>query len=196
MRSHVLFGSKRARALLVLCAWLISGCCASGSSDAPSAQADAGPAPSSSAPPPPPPSAAAQSDDNRPGPEAAIDRPAGPLVPRTGEGEREIAGAAHILIAFKGAEGAPKTITRSKEDAKKRATEALEKLRKDTSKFEEIVKKYSDDETSKPAEGRLGNSERNAMPKAFSDATFAMKVDTISDVVESPRGFHIIKRTK
>jgi parvulin-like peptidyl-prolyl isomerase len=34
------------------------------------------------------------------------------------------------------------------------------------------------------------------MPKAFSDATFAMKVDTISDVVESPRGFHIIKRTK
>jgi hypothetical protein len=110
--------------------------------------------------------------------------------------EREIAGAAHIMVAYKGAENAPKTVTRTKDDAKKRADQALTELRKDESKFAELVKKYSDDPISKDAEGRLGNFERNVMPGPFSDACFAMKVDTISDVVETPRGFHIIKRTK
>ena len=110
--------------------------------------------------------------------------------------EREIAGAAHILVAYKGADNAPKTITRTKEDARKRAEEALKQLKADENKFAELVKKYSDDPLSKTTEGRIGNFERNAMPGPFSDACFAMKVDTISDVVESPRGFHIIKRTK
>jgi len=110
--------------------------------------------------------------------------------------QREIAGASHILVAYKGAENAPKTVTRSKDDAKKRAEEALKELRKDESKFAELVKKYSDDPISKTSEGRLGNFERNVMPQAFSDTCFTMKVDAISDVVETPRGFHIIKRTK
>jgi parvulin-like peptidyl-prolyl isomerase len=34
------------------------------------------------------------------------------------------------------------------------------------------------------------------MPEPFSKATFAMKVGEMSEVVETPRGFHIIKRTK
>jgi cell division septum initiation protein DivIVA len=110
--------------------------------------------------------------------------------------EREIAGAAHILVTYKGAENAPKTVTRSKQDAKKRADDVLKQLRADEKKFAELVKKYSDDEMSKAAEGRLGNFERNAMPAAFSDKCFSMQLDTISDVVETPRGFHIIKRTK
>jgi NIMA-interacting peptidyl-prolyl cis-trans isomerase 1 len=62
--------------------------------------------------------------------------------------------------------------------------------------FEEAAKKYSDDPGSKDLGGAIGNFERNAMPEAFSKATFEMKVGDISDVVETPRGFHIIKRTK
>lgn len=110
--------------------------------------------------------------------------------------EREIAGAAQILVRYKGAETAPKTVTRSKEEAKKRAEEALRKIKKDKMPFEEAVKKYSDDDASKNAGGAIGNFEKNAMPEAFSKATFAMKVGDISDVVETPRGFHIIKRTR
>jgi parvulin-like peptidyl-prolyl cis-trans isomerase-like protein len=109
---------------------------------------------------------------------------------------REIAGAAHILVAYSGAELAAKTVTRSKDAAKKRAAEALSKITKDKMPFEEAAKKYSDDPGSKDLGGAIGNFERNAMPEAFSKATFAMKVGDISEVVETPRGFHIIKRTR
>jgi hypothetical protein len=109
---------------------------------------------------------------------------------------REIAGAAHILVAYSGAELAAKTVTRSKDTAKKRAAEALDKIKKDKMPFEEAAKKYSDDPGSKDLGGAIGNFERNAMPEAFSKATFDMKVGGISDVVETPRGFHIIKRMK
>jgi hypothetical protein len=110
--------------------------------------------------------------------------------------EREIAGAQQVLVSYKGAELAPKTVTRSKDDAKKRAAEALSKIKKDNMPFEEAAKKYSDDEGSKNIGGAIGNFEKNAMPEAFSKATFGMKVGEISDVVETPRGFHIIKRTR
>jgi hypothetical protein len=109
---------------------------------------------------------------------------------------REIAGAAHILVAYSGAELAVKTVTRSKDSAKKRAAEALAKITKDKMPFEEAAKKYSDDPGSKDLGGAIGNFERNAMPEEFSKVTFAMKVGDISDIVETKRGFHIIKRTK
>jgi hypothetical protein len=108
---------------------------------------------------------------------------------------REIAGASQILVAWAGSEFAPKTVTRTKDAAKKRAAEALSKITKDKMPFEEAAKKYSDD-ASKDVGGAIGNFEKNAMPEAFSKATFAMKVGEISEVVETPRGFHIIKRTK
>ena len=109
---------------------------------------------------------------------------------------REIAGAAQILVAYSGAELASKTVTRTKDAAKKRAAEALAKITRDKMPFEEAAKKYSDDPGSKDLGGAIGNFEKNAMPEAFSKATFAMKVGDISEVVETPRGFHIIKRTK
>lgn len=132
------------------------------------------------APAAPPPSAAA------PAPTAAEEAPP----------PRQIAGAAQVLVTYKGAELAPPTVTRTKDAAKKIAAEALAKIKKDKMPFEEAAKKYSDDPASKAAGGAIGNFERNAMPAAFSTATFAMKVGDISDVVETPRGFHIIKRTQ
>jgi peptidyl-prolyl cis-trans isomerase D len=105
-------------------------------------------------------------------------------------------GAAHILVAYKGALGAAKTVTRAKADAKKRADEAHEKLVAHQGTFEELVAKYSDDDLSKPAGGKIGNFERNVFPPAFTEAAFGMAVGGISEVVETPRGFHILTRTK
>lgn len=108
---------------------------------------------------------------------------------------REIVGAAHILIAYKGAELAPKEVTRSKADAKKRAEEVLAKLKADKTKFSELATTYSDD-ASKVTGGAIGNFERNAMPSAFSEVAFGLEVGALSEVVETPRGFHIIQRTR
>lgn len=112
----------------------------------------------------------------------------------SGPPEREIVGALQILVAYKGAQGAAKTVTRSKDDAKARAVEALTKV-KGGKPFAEVAKEYSDD-ASKAAGGAMGNFERGAFPKAFSDVAFALEVGATSDVVETPRGFHVIQRTR
>jgi len=164
---------------LVLSALVATGCCGMGADDQNRNAPDAASSTSLSA------SAA---------PAASTAEAPTPAPPP--KAEREIAGAAHILIAWKGADRAPKTVTRSKEEAKKRAAEVLAKVKEGKASFEELVKQYTDDEISKPANGALGNFERNAMPAAFADATFAMAVGSYSDVVETPQGFHIIKRTK
>ena len=103
--------------------------------------------------------------------------------------------AQHVLVAYKGAKGAPKTITRSKADAKKRAEEVAAKA-KSGADFAALAAEYSDDPGSKERMGSVGKFTRDKMVKAFSDAAFALGVDEISDVVESEFGFHVIKRNQ
>lgn len=121
---------------------------------------------------------------------------AAPTSAARAPGEREIAGAAQIVVAWKGAAQAPKSVTRSKADAKKRAEEARAKLEHKDESFEKLVKEYSDDAPSRSANGATGNFERNAMPEAFANATFALGVGEVSGVVETPSGYTIIKRTR
>jgi NIMA-interacting peptidyl-prolyl cis-trans isomerase 1 len=103
--------------------------------------------------------------------------------------------AQHVLVAYKGAKGAPKSVTRSKADAKTRAQEALGKIRSGAS-FEDIVKSYSDDTGTVDRMGSIGKRQRQDLDPAFATAAFALQVGEVSDVVESPFGFHIIKRTQ
>ncbi len=103
--------------------------------------------------------------------------------------------AQHILVAYKTAKRAPKGVTRSKADAKARASEALAKIRAGTT-FEDAVTQYSDDAGSADRMGSVGKFRRDAMDPAFSAAAFALRVGQVSDVVETPFGFHIIKRTQ
>jgi hypothetical protein len=103
--------------------------------------------------------------------------------------------AQHILCAYKSAKRAPSGVTRTKAEARARATEALGKIRGGTS-FEDIVKGYSDDAGSLDRMGSVGKFRREAMDPAFSAAAFALKVGEVSDIVETPFGFHLIKRTQ
>jgi peptidyl-prolyl cis-trans isomerase NIMA-interacting 1 len=103
--------------------------------------------------------------------------------------------AQHILIAYKGAKGAPKQVTRSKAEAKKRADEVLERIKKGED-FSQLVKTFSEDPGSADRMGSVGKFDREKMVKAFSDAAFALKVDEVSGVVETPFGFHLIKRNQ
>ncbi len=132
-------------------------------------------------------------------PEAASAAPAPsspPPPPPAAEAPPAFVGAAHLLVAYKGALGVAKTVSRTRADAKTRAAEARAKLVAQPGTFEQLVATYSDDEISRPANGKIGNFERNVFPPAFSDAAFGMAVGGISEVVETPRGFHVIVRTK
>lgn len=59
--------------------------------------------------------------------------------------------------------------------------------------FSGLVKEFSTDPGSKDKDGDLDWFGRGKMVKPFEDAAFALKPGEISDVVESPFGFHIIK---
>ncbi|MCL2449166.1 MAG: peptidyl-prolyl cis-trans isomerase [Polyangiaceae bacterium] len=103
--------------------------------------------------------------------------------------------AQHILVAYKTAKRAPKGVTRSKGDAKARAAEALAKLQGGMT-FEDAVHAYSDDTGSAERLGSVGKFHREDMDPAFSTAAFALRVGQVSDIVETPFGFHVIKRTQ
>jgi NIMA-interacting peptidyl-prolyl cis-trans isomerase 1 len=103
--------------------------------------------------------------------------------------------AQHVLVIYRGAKRAPKGVTRSKVEAKARAQEVVSKVRAGTA-FEDLVKTYSDDQGSVDRMGSLGKFHKGDMDAAFSAAAFALKVGEVSDVVETPFGFHVIKRTQ
>jgi parvulin-like peptidyl-prolyl isomerase len=109
--------------------------------------------------------------------------------------EKEPAGkihAAHILIAYKGAARATQNINKSKQEAKKQAKQILSEL-KDGADFKKMARSHSDC-PSKRNGGDLGTFGRGQMVEAFEDAAFVLEKGELSGVVETPFGFHIIKR--
>lgn len=109
---------------------------------------------------------------------------------------REIFGAKHLLVMYKGSRRAPPNIERSKDEAKARAEEAKKKAKADPSKFADLVKEYSDEPNAGARGGDLGKFPKGAMVPEFQAAVEKIKVGEISDVVETPFGFHVILRTQ
>ena len=96
--------------------------------------------------------------------------------------------ASHILIGFGASASAEE-----KAAAKGKAADILAQLRKNPKRFEELATKNSQDPGSATKGGDLGSFGRGAMVKPFEDAVFSMKVNQISDLVESEFGYHIIR---
>ena len=81
----------------------------------------------------------------------------------------------------------------SKMAAKKAEAEKLAKeLKADKSKFAEYAKKYSDDPGTAKQGGDLGFFPKEAMVPEFSKVAFEAKPDTVSDVIKTQFGYHII----
>ena len=98
--------------------------------------------------------------------------------------------ASHILIGF----GVGAT-DKEKLAARDKAADILTQLKKNPKLFEELAIKNSQDPGSATKGGDLGSFARGAMVKPFEDAVFGMKVNQISDLVQSEFGYHIIKLT-
>ena len=99
--------------------------------------------------------------------------------------------ASHILVGYQG--GMRSRATRTKDEAKKRAEELLGRARKGED-FAKLATDNSDDPSAKMNQGNLGAFTKSRMVKPFSDAAFALRPGQISDLVETPFGYHIIRR--
>lgn len=100
--------------------------------------------------------------------------------------------AKHILIMYKGSERAPARVTRSKEEAKTLIEEILAKAIQGE-KFEDLAMDFSDCPSCSKG-GDLGRFGRGQMAPAFEEASFACEVGGMTDIVETPFGYHIIYR--
>ncbi len=85
--------------------------------------------------------------------------------------------------------------TEQKKEARKRAQEIYESVRKSQRKFEELVKIYSDDPLSNKSGGDIGWQTRLTLyPSIYSQAS-RLSVGQISPLIETPYGFFIVKLT-
>lgn len=122
--------------------------------------------------------------------------PTQPRPAQSAQAPREMFGAKHLLVMYKGSRRAPETITRTKDEAKARATEAMTKAKADPSKFTDIVKEYSDEPGADRRGGDLGKFPKGAMVPEFQAGLEKIKVGQVSELVETPFGFHVILRTQ
>jgi parvulin-like peptidyl-prolyl isomerase len=62
--------------------------------------------------------------------------------------------------------------------------------------FSKVVASYTDEPGGAERGGDLNKFGRGRMVPAFEEAAFALKLNEISGIVETPFGFHVIKRTE
>ncbi|KAG5672531.1 hypothetical protein PVAND_002654 [Polypedilum vanderplanki] len=107
--------------------------------------------------------------------------------------------ASHLLVKHSGSRRPSshreEKITRSKEEARKLLEGYREQIEKGEAEFAELASKYSDCSSYKKG-GSLGRFKRGVMQKPFEDAAFSLKVNEMSDIVDTDSGLHIILRTK
>jgi peptidyl-prolyl cis-trans isomerase SurA len=96
---------------------------------------------------------------------------------------------AHIMVKI------PKGGTeQDKTNAKTKAKELFDKV-KAGEKFEEVARQFSDDKQTSDQGGQLQPFKSGRFPKSFEDVAFNLKNNgDVSEPVETPYGWHIIKR--
>jgi hypothetical protein len=103
--------------------------------------------------------------------------------------------ARHVLIQWMGAEHASTSVVRSKEQAYKLAVEVHRRAIAHED-FARLAVEYSDEPNAAQRGGSLGRFGHGTMVHEFEDVAFKLDVGQISDVIESPFGFHVIQRTE
>lgn len=95
-----------------------------------------------------------------------------------------------ILIEVK-----PGATAEQRAEAKKRAAEILAEVQKSKRPFEELVRLYSDDITTKNLGGDIGWQTRISLVSSYYDSVNKLSVNEISNLIETPFGYHIVKLT-
>jgi len=94
----------------------------------------------------------------------------------------------HIFHIFRN----PKTTDRLKKQYRDFAQAVLDSIKQGAS-FEDMATKYSEDPGSKTFGGDLGFVKKGVFYPQFEAAAFALEVGEISNIIETPVGYHIIE---
>ena len=104
-------------------------------------------------------------------------------------------GARHVLIQWMGSDRAGKSVLRTREQAMLLAQEVLRRA-KGGEDLGRLANEYSDEPNAGARGGSLGRFTKGQMVGAFEQVAFNLEIGQISDIVETPFGFHIIQRTE
>lgn len=102
--------------------------------------------------------------------------------------------ASHIVISFEGAERRLGTVKRTRDEAMKLATSLSMELRAGKRDFAKTAAELSDDEATKVNGGSLGTREPTRLFPRMSDVISALEVGQVSEPLETPLGFHVMRR--
>ena len=105
---------------------------------------------------------------------------------------KEVLNKQPATVTFRQVVVAPKPTAEQKARARAKAESLLVEVRKGGD-FEQIAKRESMDQASKPTGGDLGWNRRGAMVPQFERMMFALNPGQISPVVETAFGYHIIR---
>jgi peptidyl-prolyl cis-trans isomerase SurA len=105
---------------------------------------------------------------------------------------KELLNKQPATVTFRQIVVAPKPTAEQKARARAKAESLLVEIRKGGD-FEQIAKRESMDQASKPTGGDLGWNRRGAMVPQFERMMFALNPGQISPVVETAFGYHIIR---
>ena len=104
-------------------------------------------------------------------------------------------GARHVLIMWMGTDRAPASVVRTREQALAVAQEVHRRAKKGDD-FARLAVEFSDEPNAAGRGGSLGRFGKGQMVGAFEEAAFKLQVGQVSEIVETPFGFHIIQRTE
>jgi hypothetical protein len=98
---------------------------------------------------------------------------------------------AHLVVGFAGATRSD--ATRTRDEARARVAEARAAIDAGAP-WEDVVRRYSEDATVRRG-GSLGVVARGQLVPEFEDVAFSLQPGQVSDVVETPYGWHLIRRS-
>ena len=99
--------------------------------------------------------------------------------------------ASHILIMHTESRNSESKL--SKNDALKLANDLHKKLKDDLNVFKDLAIKHSSCSSAQYG-GSLGEFGKGVMVKQFEDVAFSLKINELSEPVETEFGYHLIKR--
>ncbi len=100
----------------------------------------------------------------------------------------------HLLVRYAGARNAPDDLERSS-DAARELAEAYRRAAIGGESLEALAREHSEDSSAERG-GDLGPVGRGLLAPTYEAAAFALESGGISEVVETPFGFHVIQRVE